>query len=371
MRRLIAYTLGLVCIAGFSLARNGVLAPAPTPETVQRSNEAQTRTKDVGLFVAPSQLDFGEAYQDQRLQRRIVIENHGEHDIDIHRFVTACSCAAVMPTSLSIPAGEKRTVVLTLDLTSPSPAKGNSATRDFRTFFQPVIRQASGQEILLDGWELTGKIRRVVDLSRWVVDLGNHSELRQPIPSQHIDVTCLVPLRALTAKCVCNDFQVEVAEDQARPSTRKIRITPTGDLSPRIYRFEIQLEVELNTGAVLHPRPILVNGQIVADIQASPPTVSFGVRSLGTTMEDTVTLSSLSSAAFKVVEARSLTPGLSFVCEGQDGKSAYRRFRVIQRCELPGPQTGSGTIVVEKKSGGTSEVPIRIEYYGIALKTRP
>lgn len=367
IRRLTVYSLGFACVAVLGATQSDFFAPAH-PELEQdqpKKKSGPARPADFGLFVAPAHLDFGEAFEDRQFAWTVAIENRGPDEIHIKRFDTACSCVEVVPSRLSIPPGENVRIALNLDLSPSLREQPTPAMRSFKTSFQAVVRSPSGEETRLEAWELAGKVRKVLDLSRLVVDFGRHSDRRQPLPAQRIIVKALVPVRSLAARCNAPDFELTVAQDQNDASKHELTLVPKKRLPVSRYQFRIQLEAELPSGQKARSTEIQVQGEVASDVQSSPPTVSLGARPVGTAVDQVVTLYSLTDCPFSVIGYHSKSKGLTIESVSLDSNAAQPRFRLSQRIEELGGQRGSVMFLVVPEDGVTNEIRVEVHYHGV------
>jgi hypothetical protein len=238
------------------------------------------------------------------------IENRGPQDVHIERFLSTCSCLATTPASLLVPAGQTRDVELTLDLTGKPSSQDPPPTAPFRAEIRPALRGASGLTTL-SGWEVHGTVRKVLRFSPFQVDFGKHSERSQPLPAQCVKVTSLVPLRQVTAACRTDHFRAELKQRGENSLNYELVISPKGLIPPARYHFVIEVTAELNSGQKVRARELWGQGEVAADVQASPPQVSLGAAKQSATVVESVTLSSLTGTSFKVVGHRAEGAGLT------------------------------------------------------------
>lgn len=71
---------------------------------------------DPVLFVAEPEIDFGQARTGEVLEKEFVLENRGNETLKIRDIKTSCGCTAPDNASMTIPAGERKTLKIVLDL---------------------------------------------------------------------------------------------------------------------------------------------------------------------------------------------------------------------------------------------------------------
>ncbi|MCI0380493.1 MAG: hypothetical protein L0215_23145 [Gemmataceae bacterium] len=133
------------------------------------------------------------------------------------------------------------------------------------------------------------------------------------------------------------------------------------------YRFGIEIVAELATGETVVAKELQVMAEIVSDIQASPPMLHFGARSLGETCEETISLYSLTGVPVHVIDQRPECEGLTVEPMVQPRSEKSASFLVRQRICGAGNQTGKLVFSVQSDTGTKSEVPIIINYHGSNL----
>lgn len=329
------------------------------------TGESGAKTKDsgldAGLFVAAERLSLGDLWEDTRFKWLLPIQNRGDKDVDVDTFFASCMCVTTQPRRLLIPAGESRTLELTLDLT-PQPSKRPPTTWPFEVRLQPAILGPRGNFIFLKGWELHGTVRRVLSLPRYQLDFGKHSERSQPLPAQPLAITSLGSLRGIAAECGSMSFQAEVKPVRGSNSRFELTISPKGIVPIGAHQFEVHVIAELAMGQKVTSRGISVTAEVVSDIQPSPPVVHFGPQTVGEMCEESVTLSSMTVSPFKVVGYLLEASGVAVQADPQQGAGAI--FQIRQRIVRGGHQSGSILFQVETCEGAMRDVKVPIQYYG-------
>ena len=80
-----------LCAWGFRLV---ILPPPPSPPLTPL------------LFVSPTSLDFGEAWETDDHLVKLPIKNLSTQELTIVDFVTSCDCSRIEPKKLTIPPGQ-------------------------------------------------------------------------------------------------------------------------------------------------------------------------------------------------------------------------------------------------------------------------
>jgi hypothetical protein len=319
----------------------------------------------VGLEISPQHLDFGVADDDTVVEWSIPIANTSATEQHITRFVTGCNCIDVIPQSLVIPPSTCCTVTVKLNLVPYRRSRVVAAYRDFKSSLQAVACVGSEAPMPLAPWELTGKVRTILELGRSNVDLGKHSEYSQPIPQQIITVKSLVALRRITAKCTSGRFEAQLARIESDPSSYDLAVKPVGLLPIMRYTFNVTLHVTLGSGKELQRIDIPVTGEVLPDLQCTPSTVTLGARSRGATVEETVTLYSLSGRPFEVVSQAIESDGLTIEVLPISQGNRCASFRLSQKIIRIGGQTGTARFLIRGEDSRKTELCLPIDYHGL------
>lgn len=314
-----------------------------------------------GLVVAPSDLDFGETWENPRFNYVLPIENRQGHDVEIREFASSCTCLEIAPRSLVIPAGQSREVCLTLDLTTKEPAFLHSEWRDFQASIWP--RMHDDRQARLEEWKIRGRVRSAICFDKPLVDFGRHSEASQPLPPQKVVVTTFVPLQHLIARSNADALRVQVERHPDAPGQFELVLSPS-KLPAEPFRFEVAIVPQLSDGRLLPGKSLCVTGRVVCDFQAAPPAVLLGARQVGETAEETVTLHSLSGQRFSVMGIAIQGEGL-VVDQVSEQKAEAPKFLLKQQILKTGQQHGRVVFHVRTRKAGDAEVVVPVSYLGL------
>ncbi len=251
-----------------------------------------------GLLVAPDHLNFGEAWEQDLFVWVFPVENSLDQDVVIDSFSTSCSCTAVEPPSLTIPAGAKRDLRLVLNLVANTRKPSDSESAPFDVTIRPIAR-CGGTAQPPVSWNVRGRVRSVVSLDRSSVDLGRHSCLSQESIKQVICIKSFPNLQKLLVDGDSPTLKVEVHPVESNPREFRLSISPAGT---KVGSLDSRLHVTtvLMDGTRLTGKSLVVTGSIVEDIQVSPPEISFAAVKVGTQLEETITIYSLTQRVLKV-----------------------------------------------------------------------
>ncbi len=128
-------------------------------------------------------------------------------------------------------------------------------------------------------------------------------------------------------------------------------------------RVEITATVEDDGTHVVRRLPF--SAQIVADVQAHPSQVHFGVVSPNETTEETLTLRSLTNSTFRVIGARASGSGLSVEAITRQGAVPQFTSYLVRLTSIDaGNQSGTVVFSLEGPNGALSDLSVPVRYYG-------
>jgi hypothetical protein len=332
--------------------------PARRTTTAASPNEA-------GLRVPPEQLNFGEVYETSEFNLPLCIENLRDKEVEIAEFASSCNCTAVAPKSLTIPPGQKRTISLSLDLTSERNKVPAGKLHDFAVMIGPRLKDAP-RDTSLGQWRIQGRVRTTIRFDRPVIDFGRNSEVSQPLPPQKARVSSDLPLRDLVATSDSSSLKVQVqrlpgATGQFELTIRPLEL-PRGEFTSKISLVPVSESGE-ELSAKWHP----VKGRVVSDFQTSPPAVLLGARVVGEVAQESLALYSLSGQGFEVEKTSLEGEGLALDECGEKGIGDLN-FAVNQKIAKPGHQDGRVVFLIRTNSGKRAELVVPVSYLGITLR---
>jgi hypothetical protein len=318
-------------------------------------------TADSRLTVPRDRLDFGEVWEDSHFRWTLPIENHNAHDVEIQDLVASCTCMALEPRALTIPAGETREVHLTLDLTARRSQLPESEWRDFEVTIAPRL-VGDPEKTIKTAWNLRGKVHTPIYFEQPFLDLGRQSEASQPLPPQTAIVRTFVPLQDLIAERK-SAGHVAVNRLSDDPGCFKLTFSPS-NLPIGQVKFQVSVVPRLSEGRLLPAKSLPVIGWIVNDFQASPPDVLFGARRLGESAKDTISLYSLTNQHFDVAAIHVDGDGL-IVAKGPEGSAEGPFFAISQRISKRGQQSSRIVFALRSSEKKHVDVVVGVSYHGI------
>jgi hypothetical protein len=323
--------------------------------------DAISKPRNPLLFVPEERLDFGQAWETREFHWTLPITNQCERDVEIESFATTCNCTKVVPSSLSIPKGETRDILLSIDLTF-EPGTDDVRAHSFDLALGPKQR-GEPTPSKRDWWVVRGTVKRMLRLDRPFVQFGRCSELEQPLPSQLVRVTSAVPLQRLTATSSLPDLRLAVATNPERNREQfELEVSTPSRLPLGKMQGVLTLVAHLESGARVE-KTLSAIGEIVADIRADPPAARFGARTIGETGEETVSVYSLVNKPFGILEIRAVGEGLTVTQDSQPDRPTAIRLK--QQFLTRGEQGSEIRVLVRDASGERKEVVIPVSYLGL------
>lgn len=283
----------LLLVVGTAAAAGWTVA-----HTVRMTSGGGNTERGPTLTVLDDSLDFGEVLEDEKFGWTIQITNPGTEDLHVRDFSSSCTCTSITPESLVIPAGESRAVRLTLDLTHNTSNATPEETRDFTVYLAPVLDGEPPRR--LDNWTLRGKVRPVLRLERASVDFGHTGEFEQPLTVQRVTTHASLPLERIEASCNSVDFTARMQRSGDDPARFVLSVQPSKELPVGPFSGRVTLHCFTKAAGPICVKSLPFSGTILSDLQASPPALGFGVRRVGETLEETVTLTSRTRRRFRV-----------------------------------------------------------------------
>lgn len=319
--------------------------------------DLQGSTDSHVLAVPSEQLNFGTAWEQPQFPWTLTIRNTSSRRVDIEYFSKTCTCAVIEPKSLTLEAGESRDLHLTINLKRTRIPE--SAESPFAIEIVPFERLETGPARALNSFQVEGRVRYAIQYLS-VPELGTHSEDAQPLPAVRLGLQSLLRLANLAVASTDSRFKVKVDGAIDPGHSFALVVSPNERLPVGPIQFDVTITPELPGGERAPALVVPVRGRIVGDIQASPLSVIFGSRPVGESLEETITLTSLTGQEFTVEKWDAQLPGLSV----ERATELANTFQIRQRVLAAGQQSGNILFVISKR-GKKGTVSIPVHYHGL------
>jgi hypothetical protein len=277
--------------------------------------------------------DFGTAWEQPMFVHAIHVKNRSNEPLRIVNIERSCSCAVADPRGELIPPGEVLPIDVTLDLMDhrqPLP-------RNFQTSLILTVADSAGN-LHHESVQVAG----FVQASPFAVRFPMPDEFETVIRGVNDDVPRTILLEAMHEVEILHaetDGSV-VAAAEVLPASAEGEYQLSLQLASEIPlgQFEGLVRLRMAGGADRDERllNIPVRGRIVTDSRTFPSEVSWGVRPVGTQVEDYLTFSTRSGrqiASVRPHETPDMTVEPAVVSENLDGP-VYRVESVVDRVGL-------------------------------------
>jgi hypothetical protein len=311
------------------------------------------------LYVRPAYLDLGEVWEQDRFPWDLVIENRSKEDIRIRDFSTSCSCLAIEPKSLLVPARKSAAVKLTLKLTTRALGD-ESVVRNFDVMIRPMAKAVPNPPT----WTVRGKVRSAITLTPRLVNFEDRLVRGLSFESQTVMVTSHTPITRLAISSDETIVRVTSRKVDRPTSGFKLAVLPSDTLPEGSFRTEITVQPIALDGALLPAQHLTVDGKVMPDVQPIPTAICFGASKLGETLSETITWRSTSRRPFTFDEIKGTSKELSVKSLGKDMDGNFRFIINLQATELRN-QTRVLHFIVRKDSERPIDIPVAASYFGV------
>jgi hypothetical protein len=173
-----------------------------------------------------------------------------------------------------------------------------------------------------------------------------------------------IQLEQIIVKCDSPDFEVSAHPSAKDGSRFDLLVSSPKKLPQGVFAFQVEAIPFDTSGVPLGKRRVAVSGQIVSDIQASPPNLLFGNTPVGMTGEEEVSLRSLTNRDFTVTEIRTDGQGIA-VEQLTTAEPKKVKLRVRQTVKEVGQFQGKVIVTCELRGGGTTTCELPVTGYGV------
>jgi hypothetical protein len=320
------------------------------------------------LSVEAEHLNFGETWENREFAWTIPIQNRSREAVEILDFQRTCNCAAVEPPSLVVPAGETVPVRFVLDLTRRARnATTEGTVRDFQIQVAPILDRNAPLELI---WTLRGRVRTALAVESRVVELGEVVR-GQPCSPKTVTVTPKTPVKDVAVRCEPPVLSVSVRRPAKDGDRFALDIAPRDGCEEGPITCKIEVRAVTRNGELLPAVTLHAEGIMKEDIQASPPTVTFGAVAVGQREKETIVLRSVSGQGFKVLDIKTPSGDTTVTPLKLKGSDATptNAFEVAQLVSRLGHGAAPVRFLVQPEKGGKPlTVVLPVAYYGVEGK---
>lgn len=335
----------------------------------RRQNLAATEPEPLtgGLSAAPGDLDFGDVWEQDEFPWRLHLRNTSGAAIAVADVVLSCDAQRIEPRSFVVAPGAEIVVELRLDLAAKC---ASSAGLPARMAAVRVMPRLQGDDHMLPGWVVSGKVRKPIEFSEPSIHFGEI--VRGDTASARIvRATSAFPLKELRADCDAEQGRATKERISEDGRTWELRIVPAAALPQGPFEFVVAVRGTKQDGTWLSEALLPVRGVMRESVTASPDSVHFGLCEVGSEARAWVTLRGTKGPRqFTIGPTESQVAGLC-VTERPGGQADERLFELIQHVEGPGYR--EGRLRFEVKDPARPEpfaISCSVSYHGIAKAER-
>lgn len=336
----------LLLILGVPATAGAVVAGTLAHQLIRSQERIRQVSPSIPTLNVPTEkLNFAEAWETDRFEWTLPVENCGPERVVVTGVAGSCQCLTVEPQQFTLDAGGRVDLRLTLDL---RPRPGETAEADVRPFsvvLMPIIKAVPGKVWKSPEWKLSGRVRRALDVPD-EVPLGTHSEFAPALLPRSVVVVPKVPIQSLRAVVDRSDIAADVTADRDQPDRFIVELTAKDGVSfgPGDAAWAVTLHPVAAEGIELPPKTIRFTGRVVPDVRAEPPEVLYPARAVGDVVEEVVSLRSLTDTPFGIESVTAEGAGVSVEPTGEGAG-----YRVRLRLDSAGEHRGVVTFAVEAR----------------------
>lgn len=308
------------------------------------------------LVFAEEDLTFGPIPESEQIERELRLTNTSAEPVTVERFETSCACLRVEPVGrLTLTAGETRTLRIKLNASIPANAKLSSDGLFHETVTVDAVVPVAVTITARVRTEVRYTVRQTILFDPPVVSLGVVSH-REPVTVK----------ATLTLRPPIQDVRVlphpvwAVSVVGKGDGVREVTATPTRPGEPRVVNDPLQVVPVGSDGQDRPARPLLIRGEVKLDIASTPADIPLGRVKVGTTVEESFRLSSLTGRKFEVLRATTDAAEDSVTVDPTDANQLHLRVRTT----ASGDQERRVTVTVKQDDGQVCEVRVPVRYFG-------
>jgi hypothetical protein len=199
-----------------------------------------------------------------------------------------------------------------------------------------------------------------------MVDFGHCSEFCQPLPSQKMYVRVTPPVSRLEAISGSRNFHVCLQRSKIDSARFELSVNSCANLPVGIIASQVALLSYGKDGQPFPKKVLPIKGEVLADVQASPPALLLGTKPIKQSLEDTITLMSLAGQPFHVTNVR--VDSDHFTAEAIRNRAVDHRehiLRVKGKVEREGAVEARIGVSVRRADGTHQDINIPIHYHGL------
>lgn len=339
---LLAYFLGTIVAKG---ARQPIL-PDPLPTFN-------------GLFIDPKQLDLGEIWATPNHTFSLTIQNLANSPRTITRFQTTCNYLQLEPEGRTLVPGEKAEFSAKLLLLPTQPSEWGAAQWPKVVRLDPIFKE---NLMPTPGWQVTAKVRNRVGVDIPQLLFPDQCTHRGPLVWRKVRAKTYMPVKLLRANWDSKKGSVSVEKTGRQEGEFFIFVSPNPSQSIGSFRFDVELSIETEEGAVFSGPTIDVAGEIQPSTIVMPRVVYLRDHKIPAEAEADITLK-LPANHWKIDHIETDSIGLE-ISEVKDPATEGIRLHLKQKITKVGTFLSMIKILVRKPDQEMETVPVEVRFSG-------
>jgi hypothetical protein len=334
-------------IVAFFLNINSLYAQDDLENHVPDANVASLQPK---IFFQKSSIDFGQAFQGQKLSHKFLFENIGEAPLVIHGVHASCGCTAVeVDKAKPYQPGEKGTIEVIFD------------TANFSGSVTKVVTVMTNQRLVPDR-TLVVKANVIQEIGA-VPPIADFGELLVgESKEQKITIKSSAKSQVQAQSLKFNKDLMDAQLDPAGPNEWKLTVKLKPGIKPDFIKESIAV---VNTSKNLPELQIPIRAKIKSGVATTPDYLEFGAIARGDKIKRTVTISGVTAEKIKNAETtlningEKVTDLANFVrIDKATGSKDQAQYTVELINHTAQPGNVHGRLIFKTDDIQTGEVPI-------------
>lgn len=303
-------------------------------------------------------LELGESWVSSKLSCNADIRSLSSHPIQIHRVVPSCGCTVVELASQTLSAHGSSTMSLKIDTRRITTVNDGDSPVLFAVHVDVHASAGGATSSRVQRFTFRGNVRNAVTANPPRVALPLRSVRDKRAVEQLVRLHFNVPISDVFAR-PSNDLVSAVLSPAGTPQDFDLLVTapaaPIGSHSAQIKVGGLQSD-----GRPLPPIEITVSSPIGTDVQSSARTLVLGSGVAGTRLARDVTICSLTSSPFQVIDCNMSSDDFAAQVAELESGGGFRVTVTHVVGKSPVLQSSSLHIQARHDDGATEEIDIPI-----------
>lgn len=311
----------------------------------------QARAPHPVLSVPEEALNLGEVFDDPEYPWTLPIQNETGTDLHIDKFVTSCGCAKIAQESMTLKAGERADLNLTIDFRARTPKDRDEPIRDFEV----SVWARLGTGASAGPWNLHGRVRQPFALSSRFIYFPDLFLGQVDIKPQQLVVTCREPVQNIRCQCDGSRVDVKITRLSTNPDTFQCQLVARKGLP--LGEFGDKLLISAVTHDGREARCVIpLFGTVKEEVQTLPEFLALGPTRIGTPIAQTLLLESRLGQPFRVLKVEAKDDGIVL----EKTQAAPKARQEVQLRYQPSKKGPCASVITLSLEGGHPPRQIKI-----------